>query len=86
MLNGCSHRLNEPRHEMKHNPYGSDTGISGTMVFGSTLEALESVAKIIQTAGIQCFCYHRNKFFERVYKELRQLQRDRYTSVSNVAA
>ncbi|GAV69346.1 DEAD domain-containing protein/Helicase_C domain-containing protein [Cephalotus follicularis] len=34
-------------------------GISRTMVFANTVEAVESVAKILERAGIQCYRYHK---------------------------
>lgn len=55
---------------MKHDLYGSDACVSRTMVFANTVEAVESVAKILQTAGIQCFCYHRNSSLEESTKNL----------------
>lgn len=55
---------------MKSNPCGSNTAISRTMVFANTVEAVESVAKILHTAGIQCFCYHRNTSLEESTKNL----------------
>lgn len=45
---------------MKCNP----SAVSRTMVFANTVEAVESVAQILQTVGIQCFCYHRNTSLE----------------------
>lgn len=57
-------------HGMKRNPYGSDASVSRTMVFANTVEAVESVAKILLTAGIQCFCYHRNSSLEESTKNL----------------
>ncbi|XP_010695871.2 DEAD-box ATP-dependent RNA helicase 22 [Beta vulgaris subsp. vulgaris] len=48
----------------------SDAALSRTMVFANTVEAVESVAKILQTAGIQCFCYHRNSSLEESTKNL----------------
>ncbi|KAJ8451684.1 hypothetical protein Cgig2_018318 [Carnegiea gigantea] len=57
-------------HGMKRNPYDSDACVSRTMVFANTVEAVESVAKILVTAGIQCFCYHRNSSLEESTKNL----------------
>ncbi|KAL2937849.1 DEAD-box ATP-dependent RNA helicase 22 [Bienertia sinuspersici] len=55
---------------VKLNPYASEAPISRTMVFANTVEAVESVAKILETAGIQCFCYHRNSSLEESTKNL----------------
>ncbi|KAG8498471.1 hypothetical protein CXB51_005025 [Gossypium anomalum] len=33
-------------------------GVSRTMVFGNTVEAVEAVANILQRAGIECYHYH----------------------------
>lgn len=33
-------------------------GVSRTMVFGNTVEAVEAVANILQRAGIECYRYH----------------------------
>ncbi|XP_074274460.1 DEAD-box ATP-dependent RNA helicase 22 [Silene latifolia] len=44
--------------------------ITRTMVFANTVEAVESIATILQTAGIHCFCYHRNTTLEESAKNL----------------
>jgi len=62
--------INAVNQGMKHSPYGSDACVSRTMVFANTVEAVESVVVILQTAGIQCFCYHRNSSLEESTKNL----------------
>lgn len=55
----------------RYNQQGStDAAISRTMVFANTVDAVESIAKILQTAGIQCFSYHRNTSLEECTKNL----------------
>ncbi|KAJ0039249.1 hypothetical protein Pint_23066 [Pistacia integerrima] len=40
------------------------TDISRTMVFANTVEAVEAVAKILETAGIECYRYHKDHSLE----------------------
>ncbi|EOY00351.1 DEA(D/H)-box RNA helicase family protein isoform 5 [Theobroma cacao] len=40
------------------------TGVSRTMVFGNTVEAVQAVANILQRAGIECYCYHKDLSLE----------------------
>lgn len=42
----------------------SGTGISRTMVFANTVDAVEAVSKVLLGAGINCFCYHRDSPLE----------------------
>ncbi|GAB2280408.1 hypothetical protein Dimus_015041 [Dionaea muscipula] len=48
----------------KSTKFGSGARLSRTMVFANTVEAVESVSKVLLTAGIECFCYHRNSSLE----------------------
>ncbi|OVA16260.1 Helicase [Macleaya cordata] len=52
----------------------SDTGISRTMVFANTVDAVESVAKILLRVGVECFCYHRDSSLEVRMKNLSDFQ------------
>ncbi|XP_057528836.1 DEAD-box ATP-dependent RNA helicase 22 [Amaranthus tricolor] len=59
------------KYGVKFTSHASDAAIiSRTIVFANTVEAVESVAKIFQTAGIPCFCYHRNSSLEESTKNL----------------
>ncbi|GAB4839854.1 hypothetical protein Ancab_020563 [Ancistrocladus abbreviatus] len=58
----------------KSNKFDSIVGVSRTMVFANTVEAVESVAKILLTAGIECFCYHRNRSLDEGTKSLVDFQ------------
>nr|AKF43355.1 DEA(D/H)-box RNA helicase family protein [Erodium trifolium] len=53
-----------------------DNGIeaSRTMVFANTIEAAEAVVKILLTAGIECYCYHKNCSFDEREKALIDFQ------------
>lgn len=55
---------------VKFNSVASDARISRTMVFANTVDAVESIAKILKTAGIKCFSYHRNTSLEEPTKNL----------------
>ena len=48
--------------------YGA--GVSRTMVFANTVEAVEAVAKILGKAGIECFRYHKDSSLEERAKTL----------------
>lgn len=41
-----------------------NSNLSRTMVFASTVEAVEAVASILDRAGIECFCYHKDSSLE----------------------
>ncbi|XP_021747760.1 DEAD-box ATP-dependent RNA helicase 22-like [Chenopodium quinoa] len=62
--------INAVNQGVNYSSQASDSAINRTMVFANTVEAVESVAKILQTAGIQCFCYHRNSSLEESTKNL----------------
>nr|AKF43352.1 DEA(D/H)-box RNA helicase family protein [Erodium foetidum] len=53
-----------------------DNGVdaSRTMVFANTIEAAEAVVKILSTAGIECYCYHKNCSFDDREKALIDFQ------------
>ncbi|XP_076906908.1 DEAD-box ATP-dependent RNA helicase 22-like isoform X1 [Bidens hawaiensis] len=40
------------------------SGCSRTMVFANTVEAVEAIAKVLQRAGIECYCYHSESSLE----------------------
>ncbi|OMO73891.1 hypothetical protein COLO4_26813 [Corchorus olitorius] len=41
-----------------------DAGVSRTMVFANTVEAVQAVANILQRAGIECYRYHKDLSLE----------------------
>lgn len=49
------------------------TGLSRTMVFANTVEAVEAVAKVLAKAGIECLCYHSGTSLEDRTKNLEDL-------------
>nr|AKF43362.1 DEA(D/H)-box RNA helicase family protein [Monsonia emarginata] len=48
--------------------------VSRTMVFANTVEAAEAVVKILSTAGIECYCYHKDCSFDVREKALVDFQ------------
>nr|AKF43375.1 DEA(D/H)-box RNA helicase family protein [Pelargonium transvaalense] len=48
--------------------------VSRTMVFANTVEAAEAVAKILSTAGIECYRYHKGRSFDEREKALVDFQ------------
>ncbi|KAL6013558.1 hypothetical protein ACLOJK_004056, partial [Asimina triloba] len=42
----------------------SDHSVSRTMVFANTVDAVASVAKILQRVGVDCICYHSSSSLE----------------------
>nr|AKF43350.1 DEA(D/H)-box RNA helicase family protein [California macrophylla] len=48
--------------------------VSRTMVFANTIEAAEAVVKILSTAGIECYCYHKGRSFDDREKALVDFQ------------
>ncbi|KAF6159866.1 hypothetical protein GIB67_032950 [Kingdonia uniflora] len=48
----------------------SESGVTRTMIFANTVDAVESVAKILQRVGIECICYHRENSLEDRTKNL----------------
>ncbi|KAK9104663.1 hypothetical protein Scep_021507 [Stephania cephalantha] len=48
----------------------SNGDVSRTMVFANTVDAVESVVKILQTVGIECMCYHSDSSLEQRTKNL----------------
>lgn len=59
--------INQHSRSIKPSP---DSGICRTMVFANTVEAVESVAKILRTSGTECFCYHRNTSLDECTQNL----------------
>nr|AKF43357.1 DEA(D/H)-box RNA helicase family protein [Geranium incanum] len=49
---------------------GDGADVSRTMVFANTIEAAEAVSKILSTAGIECYCYHKGCSFDDREKAL----------------
>ncbi|XP_058761467.1 DEAD-box ATP-dependent RNA helicase 22-like [Vicia villosa] len=47
-------------HGLEHEDFDSDGGIRRTMVFANTVEAAETVAKILNFTGLECLRYHKN--------------------------
>lgn len=47
---------------------------SRTMVFANTVDAVYAVAKILKTAGIECYCYHKDHSLEERAKTLFNFQ------------
>lgn len=52
----------------------SGIGMSRTMVFANTVEAVEAISKILRRAGIECFRYHRDSSLEERAKTLVDFQ------------
>ncbi|KAI3733561.1 hypothetical protein L6452_13004 [Arctium lappa] len=52
----------------------SDTGLSRTMVFANTVEAVEAVAQVLQRAGIECYSYHSESSLEERTRNLVDFQ------------
>lgn len=52
----------------------SASGLSRTMVFANTVEAVEAVSKILATAGIECFRYHSDTSLEERSQNLVDFQ------------
>eukprot|EP00268_Persea_americana_P069641 TRINITY_DN9933_c0_g1_i1.p1 TRINITY_DN9933_c0_g1~~TRINITY_DN9933_c0_g1_i1.p1 ORF type:complete len:617 (+),score=112.94 TRINITY_DN9933_c0_g1_i1:60-1853(+) len=53
---------------------GSGAGVSRTMVFANTVDAVESVARILLRVGIECISYHRDSSLEERAKNLSDFQ------------
>ncbi|XP_024042387.1 DEAD-box ATP-dependent RNA helicase 22 isoform X1 [Citrus clementina] len=52
--------------------FGAET--SRTMVFANTVDAVYAVTKILKTAGIECYCYHKDLSLEERAKTLINFQ------------
>lgn len=52
----------------------SGVGVSRTMVFANTVEAVEAISKILHRAGVECFRYHRDSSLEERAKTLVDFQ------------
>ncbi|KVI05635.1 DNA/RNA helicase, DEAD/DEAH box type, N-terminal [Cynara cardunculus var. scolymus] len=61
-------------HKFDTNLSSSDTGLSRTMVFANTVEAVEAVAQVLQGAGIECYCYHSESSLEERTRNLVDFQ------------
>ncbi|EEF25887.1 hypothetical protein RCOM_2088240, partial [Ricinus communis] len=44
---------------------GLGVGVSRTMVFANTVDAVEAVVKILERAGIECYRYHKDTSLEK---------------------
>lgn len=53
---------------------GSGAGVSRTMVFANTVDAVESVARILLRVGIECISYHSDSSLEERAKNLGDFQ------------
>ncbi|KAK3038654.1 hypothetical protein RJ639_027317 [Escallonia herrerae] len=63
--------VNQGRNSKKLN---SGAGVSRTMVFANTVEAVEAVAKVLLGAGIECFRYHSDSSLEERTKNIVDFQ------------
>lgn len=61
-------------HKFNTNSSSSDIGLSRTMVFANTVEAVEAITKVLQEAGIECFCYHSESSLEERTRNLVDFQ------------
>lgn len=52
----------------------SDNGLSRTMVFANTVEAVEAIAQVLHGAGIECYCYHSESSLEERTRNLVDFQ------------
>nr|GEW21670.1 DEAD-box ATP-dependent RNA helicase 22 [Tanacetum cinerariifolium] len=52
----------------------SDNGVSRTMVFANTVEAVEAIATVLQGTGIECYCYHSESSLEERTRNLVDFQ------------
>ncbi|KAJ4959723.1 hypothetical protein NE237_019633 [Protea cynaroides] len=50
---------------------GSGTGVNRTMVFANTVDAVESIAKILRQVGVVCISYHSSSSLEERTKNLK---------------
>ncbi|KAG9449590.1 hypothetical protein H6P81_009555 [Aristolochia fimbriata] len=64
----------------------SEGGVSRTMVFANTVDAVESVASILQRVGIQCITYHRDNSIEERTKTLTDFRKNAGVLVCTDAA
>ncbi|KAL9248765.1 DEAD-box ATP-dependent RNA helicase 22-like protein [Drosera capensis] len=72
----CS--LDETTMKLRHDSTGSpvdSTQFQEPRLQQRWVEAAESLAKILQTAGIECFCYHRNSSLEEGTNRLGEFQK-----------
>ncbi|KAI3696527.1 hypothetical protein L1987_79545 [Smallanthus sonchifolius] len=51
-------------HKLNTSLLSSDSGLSRTMVFANTVEAVEAIVTVLQGAGIECYCYHSESSLE----------------------
>ncbi|XP_035836468.1 DEAD-box ATP-dependent RNA helicase 22 isoform X1 [Helianthus annuus] len=51
-------------HKCETSVSSSDSGLSRTMVFANTVEAVEAIATVLRGAGIECYCYHSESSLE----------------------
>ncbi|XP_061991130.1 DEAD-box ATP-dependent RNA helicase 22 [Rosa rugosa] len=61
-------------HGFKSRSVEFDSGQCRTMVFANTVDAVESVAKILMSAGIECYLYHKDCSLEDRAKTLVDFQ------------
>lgn len=53
---------------------GCDIGLCRTMVFANTVEAVEAISKVLEGAGIECYCYHSESTIEERTRSLVDFQ------------
>ncbi|XP_071732450.1 DEAD-box ATP-dependent RNA helicase 22-like [Rutidosis leptorrhynchoides] len=51
-----------------------DNGLSRTMVFANTVEAVEAIAQVLNGASIECYCYHSESSLEERTRNLVEFQ------------
>ncbi|KAM0062337.1 putative RNA helicase [Helianthus debilis subsp. tardiflorus] len=61
-------------HKCETSVSSSDSGLSRTMVFANTVEAVEAIATVLRGAGIECYCYHSESSLEDRTRNLIEFQ------------
>lgn len=54
--------------------FNSSPGVTRTMIFANTVEAVEAVANILTGAGVECFRYHSDSSLDERTKSLLDFQ------------
>lgn len=66
--------INSVKQGFRSKKFDSASGLSRTMVFANTVEAVEAVSKILATSGIECFRYHSDTSLEERTQNLVDFQ------------
>lgn len=66
--------INSIKQGFRSKDFDSASGLSRTMVFANTVEAVEAVSKILATSGIECFRYHSDTSLEERTQNLVDFQ------------